>query len=391
MGDLDAGRMAAGPALRPTLRAPRSGWESDRAAVAVVPRARLRPSATHRCHHVTVTFGAPQPRPDALPVGLHDALEGFVAHVRDERGRSAHTVRAYTADVTDLLGYCADHEVVDPAGISLVHLRGWLALQSRHGRARATLARHAAAARAFTAWCARRGLAPTDAGQRLASPRIARTLPVVLDAGQAATLMDHAATAADDGAVVGLRDRSMIELLYATGIRVAELCSADVSDVDLDRRTVLVTGKGDKQRTVPFGLPAAGALRDWLAVRAQLARPLEREGRGALYLGVRGGRIDPRTVRSIVHRLSADAGVPEVAPHGLRHAAATHVLDSPTGRANTSSLLRPTPAKSRCDVQEMRPRLHYRGVRGLCKLRSRLKQTRFERPVQRLGFLRENL
>ncbi len=281
-------------------------------------------------------------RPDGLPDGLGDALDAFVRHVRDERGRSVHTVRAYRGDVADLLSFCAGGSVRDPAGITLGHLRGWLALQSRNGRARSTLARRAAAARAFTAWCLRRGLAPTDVGARLASPQVSRSLPVVLDVGEAAALMDHAATAADDGSAVAVRDRSIVELLYATGIRVAELCSADVGDADLDRRTVRVRGKGGKERTVPFGVPAARALRDWLAVRQELA------SQGAtsapahddpLFVGSRGSRIDPRTVRAVVHRLTVQAGVPALAPHGLRHSAATHVLEGGADLRTVQELL----------------------------------------------------
>ncbi len=271
----------------------------------------------------------------ALPSALDDALEGFIEHVRDERGRSAHTVRAYRGDVTDLLAYCSDRSVVEPGQITLAHLRGWLALQSANGLARATLARRAAAARAFTAWCQRRGLTSIDVGDRLASPQIARTLPTILDAAEATALMDHAAVAADDGDPVAIRDRSIVELLYATGVRVAEVCSADTGSVDRHRNTIRVLGKGGKERTVPFGGPAAQALAAWLAVREELTDQVS----GPLYVGVRGGRIDPRTVRTVVHRLSAAAGGPEVAPHGLRHTAATHVLEGGADLRTVQELL----------------------------------------------------
>lgn len=304
--------------------------------------ARLLPSAWTRPHHGGMASGTrtrtrrEEPRSSALPSGLGTAADGFVRHVRDERGSSDHTVRAYRGDVTDLLEFCAHKGVTDVAGVTLAHLRGWLALQSAHGRSRSTLARRAAAARAFTAWCFRRGLAPTDAGERLTSPRAAQHLPDVLDAEEALLLMDHAAVAADDGSVIAVRDRAVLELLYATGIRVSELCALDVDDVDDHRRTLRVMGKGRKERTVPYGLPAASALDDWRAARAGL---LSAASGAALFLGARGGRLDPRTVRSAVHRLAREAGVPDLAPHGLRHTAATHVLEGGADLRSVQELL----------------------------------------------------
>jgi len=271
-----------------------------------------------------------------LPGGLLDAREGFLQHVRDERGRSAHTVRAYAGDVDSLLLYCATSDVTDPADITLMHLRGWLAEQGRRGMARATLARRASSARAFTAWLARRGMASADPGARLASPSVARVLPTVLAAGEAATLMEHAAVAADDASPVAARDRAVVELLYATGMRIAELCSADVRDIDRRSRTIRVLGKGAKERVVPFGQPAAEALEDWLAVRGMLAGP---EARDALFVGARGKRLDQRTARACVHRLARQAGVPDIAPHGLRHSAATHVLEGGADLRSVQELL----------------------------------------------------
>lgn len=253
---------------------------------------------------------------------LRDALVGFEAHLRDERGRSPHTVRAYVSDVSGLIDDAQARGAVTPADLDLVLLRAWLASLHAAGQARATIARRAASARAFTAWCRRRGLIETDPGARLASPQVNKRLPTVLDADQARAVMEHAAVAADDGDPVGIRDRCIVELLYATGIRVAELCSIDVDDLDMDARTVRVVGKGDKERVVPFGVPARDALRDWLAVRHRLAT-----SGPPLFVGRRGGRIDPRTVRSSVERLTGQAGVPRLAPHGLRHTAATHVLE----------------------------------------------------------------
>ena len=163
------------------------------------------------------------------------ALAAFVAHLRLERGRSEHTVRAYRADLTGLLA-----GLRSLAGLDLGRLRGWLADAHAAGAARSTLARRAAAARSFTRWAHRCGLVPADPGIRLSAPRARRTLPTVLDHEQAAMVLDAAAAdAVEDGPVL-LRDLLVVELLYATGIRVAELCGLDLSDVDEERRTLRV-------------------------------------------------------------------------------------------------------------------------------------------------------
>ncbi len=256
-----------------------------------------------------------------LPGPMTDAFEGFARHIRDERGRSAHTVRAYLGDVRGLLGFLARSGRTDLASVELADLRAWLASLHADGQSRATLARRAAAARTFTAWCAKRGLIPRDPGGRLASPQVRRPLPVVLDQGQAAAVMDAMDA---DGEPVAVRDRCILELLYATGIRVSELCALDLPDLDHARRTVRVMGKGRKERVVPFGVPAAGALHEWIGVREAFVGPASC---GALILGIQGRRIDPRTVRTIVGRATLNAGVPRLAPHGLRHSAATHVLE----------------------------------------------------------------
>ena len=257
-----------------------------------------------------------------LPPALAAAIADFAVHVRDERNRSEHTVRAYLGDARSLLGFVSTRGCEGPESITLADLRAWLATLHGAGQSRATIARRAASARAFTAWCLRRGLTPVDPGQRLASPRVPKRLPIVLDTEQAVRVMEAAAVMADDGDPGALRDRAIIELLYATGIRVGELCSIDLGDVDLDARTVRVLGKGSKERVVPFGVPAAISMREWIDVRARLA------GQGAaLFVGSRGARIGQRAVRAMVERITTDAGGPRLAPHGLRHTAATHVLE----------------------------------------------------------------
>lgn len=199
------------------------------------------------------------------------------------------------------------------------------------------MARRATAARVFTAWAQRTGRIGTDPGALLASPKPHKSLPGVLGQADTRAVLDAAAVAADDGSPVGLRDLAIMELLYATGIRVGELCALDVDDIDRSRRVVRVFGKGRKERSVPYGVPAAEALERWLAE----ARPkLAREGSGpAAFLGARGGRIDQRAVRRMVHERIAVVDAPDLAPHGLRHTAATHLLEGGADLRSVQELL----------------------------------------------------
>ncbi len=257
---------------------------------------------------------------------FEDALAEFARHLRSERGRSPHTERAYLADVRALLTFAAVRGAGSLDDVTLPLLRSWLAALTSAGRSRATIARRAAAARTFCAWAARTGRMSRNASVRLASPRRDRTLPGVLGQREAADLLHVAEVAADDGDPLHLRDRVALELLYASGIRVGELVALDVDDVDLETRTLRVIGKGDKQRVVPFGVPAATVLRSWLSEgRPQLATAASGP---ALLLGRRGRRADQRQVRAALHALLRHVpGAEDLGPHGLRHSAATHLLD----------------------------------------------------------------
>ncbi|TQM14506.1 tyrosine-type recombinase/integrase [Pseudonocardia kunmingensis] len=261
------------------------------------------------------------PEPVVTAPGPAAALDAFLQHLELEQGRSAHTVRAYRSDLAGLLAGVGDTHEVD-----LALLRRWLAAGHAAGLGRATLARRAAAARTFTAWAHRTGRLPGDPGARLASPRPRHAVPEVPTAEEAAAVLHAAGSGAAEDHPVALRDLLVLELLYATGVRVAELCGLDLDDVDGERRALRVVGKGDRERTVVYGVPASDALRRWLA----RGRPaLARQGSPrALLLGVRGGRLDTRVARGVVHQaLSAVPGAPDVGPHGLRHAAATHMLE----------------------------------------------------------------
>ncbi|MER5454095.1 tyrosine recombinase XerC [Micromonospora sp. NPDC002389] len=331
----------------------------------------------------------------ALPEPLRDAVDDFARHLASVRNRSAHTVRAYVADLVSLMEHARRMGCTRVAELTLDTVRSWLARQRTTGAARTSMARRAAAARTFSAWAHREGLLPTDVAATLASPRAQRTLPTVLRADQAAQLVeaptrvtaparvtdrstgtgtgtapetadtdaapeaarpgtapetadtDAAPEAADtdvgrtdrghrapvDGhgepdraaEAVLLRDRVLLELLYGTGVRISEACGLDVADVDHARRVVRVHGKGGRERSVPYGLPAQRALDDWLRRgRPVLAVP---DSRDALLLGARGGRLNPTTARRIVAGYAEAADLPRTSPHALRHSAATHLLE----------------------------------------------------------------
>lgn len=253
-------------------------------------------------------------------------VEAFARHLRVERGRSVHTQRAYLGDIGNLMAFADGHGIQDLPALRLSDLRSWLAHQSETGAARATIARRAASARAFLRWATRTGLIEADPSLRLVAPKRLQSLPGVLRQGEVSSLLDVAAVAADDQDALHLRDRAMLELLYATGIRVGELVGLDVDDVDFGSNVVRVMGKGAKERTVPFGGPAAEALQGWLLLgRGQVVRPVSG---AAVFLGRRGGRVDPRQVRGALHHLLQYVpDAPDVGPHGLRHSAATHLLE----------------------------------------------------------------
>jgi len=294
---------------------------------------------------------------EPLPPLLAEALDGFGRHLAAERGLSPHTVRAYLGDVGSLLEHAGRIGVGRPDDLDIGVLRGWLADQHATGHARATLARRAAAARTFTAFACARGWLARDPGALLGTPKVGRRLPEVLRQDQMAAVLAAGsglhgpgagggprgprAGGGPDGAARGgphdtdlrrraraiaLRDTAIMELLYATGIRVSELCGLAIGDLDQERRTVRVLGKGGRERTVPVGLPAIRAVTGWWRDgRPVLAGPRSAD---VLFLGARGGRLDPRTARRVVHaRVAAVPSAPDTGPHGLRHAAATHLLE----------------------------------------------------------------
>lgn len=251
-------------------------------------------------------------------------LGDYEHHLRAERDLSAHSVRAYLADLRGLAEHASKLGVDDPAALTLRSLRSYLATMQSLGRARTTLARRATSARVFTAWMVRTQRAPIDAGALLASPKPHHELPVALKHHEIRELLDTAVPEDDEPS--GQRDLAILELLYATGIRVGELVGIDLDDVDRGRNVVRVFGKGSKERSVPFGGPAADALDRWLRVGRPAIRTAD--SGAAVFIGMRGKRIDQRAVRRIVHeRIAGVDGAPDMGPHGLRHTAATHLLE----------------------------------------------------------------
>ncbi|GAB2918753.1 tyrosine recombinase XerC [Micromonospora polyrhachis] len=279
---------------------------------------------------------------EELPVPMRAAVDDFARHLARVDNRSEHTVRAYVADIVSLLDHAVRMGCAGPGELDLAVLRSWLARLRTQGAARTSLARRAASARTFSSWAHRTGLLATDVGAPLASPKAHRELPTVLRADQATALvlapgntaprttptdpaaLDSAAPLGEADPVL-LRDRALLELLYGTGVRVSELCGLDTGDVDHGRRVVRVLGKGGKERSVPYGVPAQEALDDWLhRGRPALAGPGSGE---ALLLGARGGRLQTTMARRIVGGHARAAGLPRTSPHGLRHSAATHLLE----------------------------------------------------------------
>ena len=254
-------------------------------------------------------------------------ITSFTRHLEVERSLSVHTIRAYIGDLESLLNHLETIGVTDISQLELVHLRSWLANQQVKGGARTTLSRRAVSVRLFTKWAVKNKYLAKDVAATLATPKGHRTLPEVLDIADAKTAMDSLATrASEEETPISLRDVAMVELLYATGARVAELCGLDLSDIDYDRQTIRVLGKGNKERTIPLGNPAMKALNVWLKEgRDSIKNSLSGN---AVFLGARGKRIDQRTVRTVVYNaLQAIEGIERMGPHALRHSAATHLLE----------------------------------------------------------------
>ena len=249
----------------------------------------------------------------------------YEEHLALVRNLADNSIRGYVSDLESFLSHIAKLGITEFSNLQISHIRSWLANLQSTGISRATLARRIVSIRAFTYWAASQGWIPTDIGADLAIPKAHKTLPEVLNLSQTQIVLEAIATkAGEDPSAINIRDLALIEVLYASGIRVSEICGLNIRDVDMARNTLQVLGKGDKERVVPIGLPAIRAIQNWLAT----ARPelVNSTSGDAVFLGARGKRIDQRTVREVVYDAMESIGS-HMSPHGLRHTAATHLLE----------------------------------------------------------------
>ena len=247
------------------------------------------------------------------------ALESFDSYLNQERSLSENTIRAYVGDLESLVNHLKALGVEDISNLTIAHLRSWLANQQTKGASRTTLSRRATSIKLFTKWAHKNGMLPNDVGANLVTPKAHRILPEILDVKSADLAMQSLETYAEEsGELTAIRNLAMVEMLYASGARVSELCGLDIKDIDWERQTIRVLGKGNKERVIPIGRPAVAAIEKWLEVRSQLANEKSKD---ALFLGARGKRIDQRQVREVVYKTI------ELGPHALRHSAATHLLE----------------------------------------------------------------
>lgn len=259
----------------------------------------------------------------------------FEDYLVNERGLSMNTVRSYLIDLTDLADYLQQEGEVSIDQLTIHDLRGWLAANYERNLAPATIARRAAAIRTFTLWAHQRKQLAVDVGAQLVSPKVGKKLPSILRVDQASELLNNLSSSADDPQAI--RDSAMLEIMYAAGIRVAELVGLDIDDIDFSRNVLAVTGKGNKQRYVPLGIPAMKAL----VIYLNEARPnlITKNSGAALFLGLRGKRIDQRVVRAVVAQVLADNELLDIGPHGFRHSAATHLLEGGADIRSVQELL----------------------------------------------------
>jgi len=270
---------------------------------------------------------------------LDEAIEGFLRTAQYEYGYSPHTIKAYRNDLRSLAEFAAGEHTEAPLDVSTIDLellRAWLWDRQQRGYAPGTLARGVATAKSLGSWLEQRRVLPGSTASRLQTPKKGRPLPRVLSEQQLTRILERAGARAELGAPEDIRDRAILELLYATALRVSELCGLPLAGLDLAERTVRVTGKGNKQRVVPIGAPAARALADYLerGRPVLMARAASGEVSAAarispqVFLANAGGPLTERSVYRLVSRaLEQEPGSGPSGPHTFRHSAATHLLN----------------------------------------------------------------
>jgi len=265
------------------------------------------------------------PTPAPPPPARADALlERYLAVLEAERNLSRFTVRNYSSDLRHLFVWLREHEI-EPLAITRIQFRGYLASLIDAGTAQGSVTRRVSTARSFYRWLRLTEEMAEDPLANVRGPKQARRLPRALAVDGISDLI----AAADSDEPTGLRDRALLEVLYACGLRVSEIATMDVAAADLDQRTIVVTGKGNKQRLVVMGEPARAALDRYLRQgRGRLMRKRRGAATAALFLNRSGGRLSQRAIQLIVRKYALAAGIDErVHPHLLRHTFATHLLD----------------------------------------------------------------
>ena len=255
---------------------------------------------------------------------ISKTTDQFLRSLKAERDLSPHTVAAYRSDLDQFIEWSGRGHVETLDAIDRRHLRRYIGFLGQRSYARRTIARKASAIRSLLRWALLNDLIEVNPADDLGVPKLDRPLPKVLKAADVLRLLR---LPPDDDAT-GIRDRAILELLYGSGLRVAELCALDVDDLEIKSGVVQVTGKGRKQRRVPISDPAADALQRYIRhVRPSFFGEKTTGDQAALFLNTRGKRLDPRSIRAAITRYTTAEGMPPTSPHGLRHSFATHLLD----------------------------------------------------------------
>ena len=272
---------------------------------------------------------------------MRDLIEQFLEHLRYERNVSAHTLRNYSSDLEQFVQFLTPDEkrkTPDISEIDHLTIREWMAALHTAQKSKRSIARKLAALRTFFQFLVREGVLEMNPAKLVSTPRLEKKLPKHLSIEDAIRFIESPNPESD----LGKRDRAMLELMYATGVRVAELTTLNLADVDFRNQLIRVTGKRRKQRIVPFGDPAGEALRNYLKVRDKFLfnAPVSKRDEEALFLNYQGTRITTRSVGRMVDKyIRLCAGMHNISPHALRHSFATHLLDSGADLRDIQELL----------------------------------------------------